>query len=136
MYYIGLDVHKKTISYCVKDVSGQIHRQGTFGATRNELDWWVPQSLIQRQRTLKGLALDVLHHQVIRPHVVERANVGMIQRRHSASFALETLAELGLGNLDGHDAIQAGVTSLVDIAHSARTDWRKDFVGAEFFPRR
>ena len=41
MYYIGLDVHKKTISYCVKDVSGQIHRQGTIGATRNELDWWV-----------------------------------------------------------------------------------------------
>jgi transposase len=41
MYYIGLDVHKKTISYCVKDVSGQIHREGTIGATRNELDWWV-----------------------------------------------------------------------------------------------
>ena len=27
-YYIGLDVHKKTISYCVKDASGQIHREG------------------------------------------------------------------------------------------------------------
>jgi hypothetical protein len=27
MYYIGLDVHKKTISYCVKDAGGQIHRQ-------------------------------------------------------------------------------------------------------------
>jgi hypothetical protein len=25
MYYIGLDVHKKTISYCVKDVGGRIH---------------------------------------------------------------------------------------------------------------
>ena len=25
MYYIGLDVHKKTISYCVKDGSGRIH---------------------------------------------------------------------------------------------------------------
>src|SRR5512143_1153936 len=41
MYYIGLDVHKKTISYCVKDASGQIHREGTIGATRNELDWWI-----------------------------------------------------------------------------------------------
>ena len=29
MYYIGLDVHKKTISYCVKDGSGQIHAEGT-----------------------------------------------------------------------------------------------------------
>jgi transposase len=27
MYYIGLDVHKKTISYCVKDVSSQVHRK-------------------------------------------------------------------------------------------------------------
>ena len=41
MYYIGLDVHKKTISYCVKDASGQIERQGTIGATRNELDLWM-----------------------------------------------------------------------------------------------
>jgi transposase len=41
MYYIGLDVHKKTISYCVKDASGQIERQGTIGATRNELDAWM-----------------------------------------------------------------------------------------------
>ena len=28
MYYIGLDVHKKTISYCVKDVSGRIQLGG------------------------------------------------------------------------------------------------------------
>jgi hypothetical protein len=28
MYYIGLDVHKKTISYCVKDVSGRIQQKG------------------------------------------------------------------------------------------------------------
>src|ERR1700681_1810804 len=41
MYYIGLDVHKKTISYCVKDASGQVQREGTIGATRNELDCWV-----------------------------------------------------------------------------------------------
>jgi transposase len=27
MYYIGLDVHKKTISYCVKDASGQVTRK-------------------------------------------------------------------------------------------------------------
>ena len=41
MYYIGLDVHKKTISYCVKDASGRVHREGTIGAVRNELDWWL-----------------------------------------------------------------------------------------------
>jgi transposase len=41
MYYVGLDVHKKTISYCVKDASGQIHSEGRVGATRRELDAWM-----------------------------------------------------------------------------------------------
>jgi transposase len=38
MYYIGLDAHKKTISYCVKDASGRICQEGKVGATRWELD--------------------------------------------------------------------------------------------------
>ena len=41
MYYIGLDVHKKTISYCVKDASGKVHQEGKIGATRRELDSWM-----------------------------------------------------------------------------------------------
>jgi transposase len=41
MYYIGLDVHKKTVSYCVKDVSGQIQQEGKVGSTRRELDCWM-----------------------------------------------------------------------------------------------
>ena len=41
MYYIGLDVHKKTISYCVKDAAGCVHQEGKIGATRRELDAWV-----------------------------------------------------------------------------------------------
>ena len=28
MYYIELDVHKRTISYCVKDGGGKIHAEG------------------------------------------------------------------------------------------------------------
>jgi hypothetical protein len=41
MYYIGLDVHKKTISYCVKDTSGRIQQEGKVGSTRRELDCWM-----------------------------------------------------------------------------------------------
>ena len=41
MYYIGLDVHKKTISYCVKDAAGQVHQEGKIGATRLDLDIWI-----------------------------------------------------------------------------------------------
>src|ERR1700722_20058550 len=41
MNYIGLDVHKKTISYCVKEVSGRIQQEGKVGSTRRELDCWM-----------------------------------------------------------------------------------------------
>ena len=41
MYYIGLDVHKRKISYCVKDSSGRIHAEGSISATRPELDHWM-----------------------------------------------------------------------------------------------
>ena len=41
MYYIGLDVHKKTISYCVKDAAGCVHREGKIGSSRRELDAWL-----------------------------------------------------------------------------------------------
>ena len=41
MYYIGLDVHKETISFCVKDAAGHVHREGKIGSTRCELDAWI-----------------------------------------------------------------------------------------------
>src|SRR5215467_4628139 len=41
MYYIGLDVHKRVISYCVKDGSGTIHGEGKIPATRLDLDHWM-----------------------------------------------------------------------------------------------
>src|ERR1700722_6292227 len=41
MNYIGLDVNTKTISFCVKDAAGKIHREGKMGSTRRELDAWI-----------------------------------------------------------------------------------------------
>ena len=37
MYYIGRDVHKRKISYCVKDSSGKIFAEGLLPATRLDL---------------------------------------------------------------------------------------------------
>jgi len=39
-YYIGLDVHKRKLSYCVKDRSGQLHAEGS-PAARRDLDYWM-----------------------------------------------------------------------------------------------
>jgi transposase len=41
MYYIGLDVHKRIVSYCVKDSSGAVHAEGAIPATRFDLDCWM-----------------------------------------------------------------------------------------------
>ena len=41
MYYIGLDIHKKIISYCVKTVSGSIIDEGSVEANRVALMKWI-----------------------------------------------------------------------------------------------
>ena len=41
MYYIGLDVHKQKISYCVKDGGGKVFAEGWIAATRFDLDRWM-----------------------------------------------------------------------------------------------
>jgi hypothetical protein len=40
LYYIGFDVHKKTIAYCVKDEAGRVVERGTIAANRASLGRW------------------------------------------------------------------------------------------------
>lgn len=41
IYYIGLDIHKKTISYCVKRIDGVAVDQGTVAVERKALTRWL-----------------------------------------------------------------------------------------------
>jgi hypothetical protein len=43
MNYIGLDIHKKSISCCVRQADGTIMQEGTMPATRDALDNWMKQ---------------------------------------------------------------------------------------------
>ena len=43
MNYIGLDIHKKSISCCVRQADGTIMQEGTIPATRDALDNWMKQ---------------------------------------------------------------------------------------------
>jgi transposase len=40
VYYVGLDVHKKTIAYCVKTVAGETVQQGIIKSERQALRQW------------------------------------------------------------------------------------------------
>lgn len=42
-YYAGLDIHKKTISYCVKRADGVVLDEGVIKSTRSELHGWIAQ---------------------------------------------------------------------------------------------
>ena len=41
MHYIGLDIHKKMIAFCIKTYSGELIRRGTLPATRKALNKWL-----------------------------------------------------------------------------------------------
>jgi len=59
MYYIGLDVHKKSISFCVKDAAGRVLNEGKIGSTRQELDAWVetlPQPRMIAMETIMSIS--------------------------------------------------------------------------------
>lgn len=40
LYYVGLDIHKRTVSYCVKRFGGKVVREGVVKATRGDLESW------------------------------------------------------------------------------------------------
>ena len=41
IYYIGLDIHKKVIAYCIKTLDGHLVKQGKIGADRTSVGEWV-----------------------------------------------------------------------------------------------
>ena len=40
LYYVGLDIHKKIIAYCIKEADGSIIREGKIEATKLSLKQW------------------------------------------------------------------------------------------------
>jgi len=43
VYYLGLDVHKKTISYCLKQSDGRVVQEGVVEERRGALERWLAQ---------------------------------------------------------------------------------------------
>src|ERR1051326_2106405 len=92
--------------------------------------------LIDRNRALfdlfvQGLAVDEFHYQVIRTHIMQRTDVGMVQGCHRARFAFETVTEAVGAYLYRHFTPQPGVAGSIDLAHTTRPNEAKDLVRAE-----
>jgi hypothetical protein len=60
-------------------------------------------------------------------HLIERADVGMVQRRNGAGLAVEALLGLVVfrsmrgENFDGDGAVETAVACTIDLAHAAST---------------
>ena len=74
MYYIGLDVHKKTISFCVKDAAGCVYQEGKIGSTRRELDAWVKTLPQPRMMAMEATIFTGWIYDYLLPHA-EKAKV-------------------------------------------------------------
>lgn len=70
-HYVGLDVHKKSISYCVKKNDGTVTAEGKVGATRAELDEWF---MGLPKRWIGGMEATMFTgwiYDYLKPHAVE-----------------------------------------------------------------
>lgn len=71
MHYIGMDIHKKIIAYCIKKGDGTIYKKGVIPATRLALDEWMgtlpqPWTVAMEATLFTGWIYDFL-----KPHAYE-----------------------------------------------------------------
>jgi len=79
----------------------------------------------------QALARNKLHHQIVGADVVQRAYIRMVQRGNGSGLTLESRAELIVDDFDRDEAIEAGISRLVDMAHTARTEQTNHLIRAQ-----
>src|SRR5262249_16434803 len=87
-----------------------------------------PDHFFEWQRPLKRCALHVFEHEVVRTDIVKGADVRVVQRSDSLSFADEAVGKTALQDLDRDGSIEASIAGLVDLSHAAFADPFEDLV--------
>lgn len=71
IYYIGLDIHKKTIAYCVKRFDGVLVKQGTVAAERKALLKWLSETPGSWIGAMEATMFTGWVYDFLKPHAVE-----------------------------------------------------------------
>ena len=71
LYYIGLDIHKKTIAYCIKRIDGLLVRQGTVAADRTALKKWLTELPGPWLGAMEATLFTGWVYDFLKPHAVE-----------------------------------------------------------------
>lgn len=69
--YIGLDVHKRTMTYCSKTADGTVVARGTINAHRSELEQWVGQRKVPWKGAMEATLFTAWIYDLLKPHAVE-----------------------------------------------------------------
>ena len=70
-HYIGFDVHKKSISYCVKRADGTIVEEGTLSATRQKLRQWAQKRQEPWQGAMEATLFSSWIYDALKPFAAE-----------------------------------------------------------------
>ena len=110
--YVGMDVHKKTITYCVKLPGGEMVDQGSITTSHAELQKWAdsldrPWIGAMEATMFTGWIYDFLRPYAMRP-VALRSVTGMLycadpDTRPEAYIALPQPDEAGIGSHEEQD---------------------------------
>ncbi len=106
IYYIGLDVHKKSIAYCIKSVTGKVIRRGVISADRKTLRQWLAELPGPWLGAMEATLFTGWIYDFLKPHAVELkvAHPAMLQaitaakKKNDRDYA-EKLADLLRVNL-------------------------------------
>jgi transposase len=71
IYYIGLDIHKKTIAYCIKRIDGLLVRQGTVAAERKALQVWLSELPGPWHGAMEATMFTGWIYDFLKPHAIE-----------------------------------------------------------------
>ena len=71
LYYIGLDVHKKTIAYCIKTITGKIVEQGVISADRRSLRQWLAELPGPWMGAMEATIFTGWIYDFLKPHAIE-----------------------------------------------------------------
>jgi transposase len=101
IHYIGLDVHKKTISYCVKTASGQIVEEGRLEASRAVLRSWAGRRQVAWHGAMEATLFSAWIYDTLQPYAEKlvmghpaRMKAITAGKKKSDSIDARTIADL------------------------------------------
>src|SRR5260370_42278464 len=70
-HYVGFDVHKKSVSSCVKTGDGRIVEEGKLSATRQALRRWAQQRTEPGHGAMEATLFSGWIYDALKPHAAE-----------------------------------------------------------------